>query len=115
VSFILALPEEFIIDQQGTSKAILRRSMRGIVPDAILDRKDKIGFATSEQLWLTSLRPWVEKTLRSHAAGAIPALNLQAVQAEWQAVLNGSKVFDFRVWRWLNLIRWAEFSKVMFE
>ena len=33
----------------GTSKSVFRQAMRGIVPDAILDRRDKIGFATPEQ------------------------------------------------------------------
>ena len=28
--------------------------------------------------------------------------------AEWQEILAGSRSFDFRVWRWLNVIRWAE-------
>ncbi len=99
----------------STSKAILRRAMRGLVPDAILDRKDKIGFATSEPLWLTHVRPWAEQTLRSQRAVSIPALHLQGVETEWQAVVNGSKAFDFRVRRWLNLIRWADAFGVIFE
>jgi asparagine synthase (glutamine-hydrolysing) len=115
VNFILALPEEFILDDAGASKAILRRAMRGIVPDAILDRKDKIGFATSERLWLTHLRPWVEKTFRSHTASTLPALNRDAMESEWQAVLSDSRPFDFRIWRFLNLIRWADSFGVIFE
>ncbi len=90
VSFILALPEEFIIDQEGTSKAIFRRAMRGLVPDAILDRKDKIGFATSEQLWLTHLRPWVEQTLRSQAScldtGSGPSRGGSGMATRWSTV-----------------------------
>ncbi|HJV74591.1 MAG TPA: asparagine synthase (glutamine-hydrolyzing), partial [Noviherbaspirillum sp.] len=31
----------------GISKAVLRKSMRGIVPDLILDRRDKMGFVTA--------------------------------------------------------------------
>ena len=115
VSFVLALPEEFIIDQEGTSKAVFRHAMRGLVPDAVLNRKDKIGFATSEQRWLTTLRPWVEKTLQSDAAAAIPALDRSVVRSEWHAVIEGSTRFDFRIWRWLNLIRWAESYQVIFE
>jgi asparagine synthase (glutamine-hydrolysing) len=38
--------------RDGESKWVLRRAMRGVVPDEILDRRDKVGFAT----------PWTEWT-----------------------------------------------------
>ena len=115
VNFVFSLPEEFIINSDGTSKAIFRQAMRGIVPDAILDRRDKIGFATPEQRWLTTLRPWVENVLHSEVASQIPALNYNIVKQELQEVLDGRQPFDFRVWRWVNLIRWAERFSVSFD
>ncbi len=115
VSFVYRLPEEHLIARDGTSKNVFRRAMRGIVPDVVLDRRDKIGFATPEQNWLTTLRPWVEATLASPRAREVPALNLPAVEREWQAVLKGRKPFDFRVWRWVNLIRWVERFGVTME
>jgi len=62
--FLLRLPEEYLIGPDGTSKRIFRDAMRGIVPEPILQRKDKVGFATPERQWFQDLRPWVEKTLR---------------------------------------------------
>lgn len=115
VEFILSLPEEYIIAPDGTSKAVFRMAMRGIVPDAVLDRRDKIGFATPESCWLNTLRPWVERTIRSEAAVQIPALNLKEVEREWEGVMQGRKHFDFRMWRWVNLIEWARLFKVRFE
>jgi asparagine synthase (glutamine-hydrolysing) len=114
VSFTLRLPEEYIIGPDGTSKHVFRRAMRGIVPDAVLDRRDKIGFATPEQGWLATLRPWVEQTLSSEAARRIPVLHGDGMEREWQAVIQGRKRFDFRLWRWLNLIRWADRFAVTF-
>lgn len=115
VNFVMRLPEEYLIGRRGTSKNVFRRAMRGLVPDPILDRRDKIGFATPEQSWLTTLRPWVEATLNSPRARAIPALSVPGLHAEWQAVLASKKPFDFRVWRWLNLIRWADRFDIQFE
>jgi asparagine synthase (glutamine-hydrolysing) len=112
--FVLRLPEEHILGQDGTTKNVFRQAMRGIVPDAVLDRRDKIGFATPEQRWLKTLRPWVEQTLASDRARSIAALDLPAVTRNWQAVLAGTAEFDFRVWRWVNLIRWAERFDVTF-
>jgi asparagine synthase (glutamine-hydrolysing) len=113
-SFVFSLPEEFLIAPDGTSKAIFRSAMRGIVPQPILDRRDKIGFATPEQMWLTTLRPWVDHTL-SNGTGDIHALNMQEVRRDWEAVLQGRRRFDSRVWRWINLIEWSHRFDVCFE
>jgi asparagine synthase (glutamine-hydrolysing) len=106
--FVLALPEEYLIAPDTTSKSVFRQAMRGVVPDAILDRRDKIGFATPEQRWLSKLRPWVDDVLHRGEQLRIPVLNMPALKEEWQQILAGSRGFDFRVWRWLNAIRWAE-------
>ncbi len=111
-SFVFCLPENYIIAPDGTSKAVFRKAMRGIVPDTVLDRNDKVGFATPEHEWLTVLRPWVEAVLDSEAAAEIPALRSRGVKEEWQAVLSGRTRFDWRVWRWINLIRWSEQNAV---
>ena len=114
VNFVFALPESFMIAPDTTTKAIFRQAMRGIVPDAILDRRDKIGFQTPEKTWLTDLRPWVEGVLNSDAAHDIPALQLSEIDKEWQAILQGRTMFDFRVWRWVNLIQWVDQYQVAF-
>jgi len=112
---VLALPENQLVDDNGLSKAVFRKAMRGIVPDAILDRKDKIGFETPERRWLGELQPWVEGVLGSERAHSVTPLVLPAVREEWHAILKGERPFDFRVWRWLNTIRWAERYDVRFE
>jgi asparagine synthase (glutamine-hydrolysing) len=105
--FVFSLPEEYLVAPDGTSKAVFRRAMRGIVPDEVLDRRDKIGFATPERGWMTTLRPWVEQKLRTGDSDHIPALKSKAVEEEWDAIVKGHKAFDFKVWRWINLIEWS--------
>jgi asparagine synthase (glutamine-hydrolysing) len=102
------LPSEYLLSPDGTTKHVFRKAMRGIVPDAILERRDKIGFATPEAQWLKTLRAWVDDALASEQAHACGALDVAAMQRDWQAVLAGRARFDFRFWRWVNLIRWAE-------
>jgi asparagine synthase (glutamine-hydrolysing) len=106
--FLLSLPEEYILAADGTSKAIFRAAMRGLVPQAILERKDKIGFATPEEGWLRRLRPWVQRILQSEIAQDLPFLRIQRARAEWDDVLAGRRSFTPYVWRWLNLILWSE-------
>ena len=45
VELVMTRPIELSY-RDGESKWVLRRAMRGIVPDEILDRRDKVGFAT---------------------------------------------------------------------
>lgn len=114
-SFVLSLPEEYIIAPDGTSKAVFRRAMRGIVPDAVLDRKDKVGFATPEHDWLVKMNSWVTQCLRSETARRIPALRASELEKDWVGVVEGLRPFDWRVWRWINVIRWTELYDPKFE
>lgn len=114
VEFLLRLPESYLLASDGTSKNVLRHALRGLVPEAILQRRDKIGFATPEAAWLTKHRAWVERMLSSDAARGIPVWNLAAVQADWQETLASKRPFTFRIWRWLNFIHWTERWNVTF-
>jgi asparagine synthase (glutamine-hydrolysing) len=106
--FILSLPEHYIVAADGTSKAVFRSAMHGIVPQPILDRKDKIGFVTPERSWLRAMNHWVQTTLRSDVAARMPFLDLNAMDCEWNAISLGRQPFDNRVWRWLNVIHWSQ-------
>ena len=110
--YVLSLPEEYLISPDGVTKHVFREAMRGIVPNAILDRRDKIGFATPEKKWLKELGPWVADVLSPERLRQVPALNAAVVGREWKAVLAGTRPFDWRVWRWVNVGRWAEANEV---
>lgn len=112
--FIYSLPDEYLIDGKGLSKCVFRKAMRGIVPDTVLDRQDKIGFATPEQKWLKNLRPWVEDILSSGSIRDIPVFNREKLMSNWQSMLEGKQIMDFRLWRWINFIRWSEVYSVHF-
>lgn len=105
--FILSLPAHLLMDDAGTGKVVFRRAMRGLVPDAILDRRDKIGFAVPEARWLGALSPWVERTLDGPVT-ALPMLRAEVARADWHAALRGKRRWDNRFWRWLNLAVWSE-------
>ncbi len=105
--FILSLPESYIIALDGTSKAVFRAAMRGLVPDAILNRRDKIGFSTPERKWLFAVDLWVQGVLGSDVAATMPCLDLVAMRREWGRIRDGKQRFDNRIWRWLNVIRWS--------
>lgn len=110
--FIYSLPEEYLIDHNGTTKSIFRRAMHGIVPDEILDRRDKIGFATPEQDWLEDLGPWVENVLKQNLE-SLPMLKADVILAEWDRAALGNHPSG--LWRWVNLCMWVKIKGVEFE
>ncbi|MDH3281014.1 MAG: asparagine synthase (glutamine-hydrolyzing) [Gammaproteobacteria bacterium] len=115
VEFVSHLPEEYLISANGTRKNVLRAALRGIVPDIILDREDKIGFQRPHQSSMMGLRPYVEKILSGDVASRVSALNFNEVQKHWSEVLADRRPFDYSAWRWINLIRWAEITDVKFD
>ena len=70
----------------------------------VLDRRDKIGFATPEQAWLISMadtvRGWLREDLR------LPFFNQAQVLREFELIIAGKKAFSWQVWRWINFCRW---------
>jgi asparagine synthase (glutamine-hydrolysing) len=105
--FTLGLPEEYLVSLKGASKHLLRAAMRGIVPDAVLDRKDKIGFATPEQQWLLGMADTVRGWLAEDIG--MPFLDQERVVAEFDLVVSGRRAYTWQVWRWINFIRWYRY------
>ena len=108
VEMVFAAPRSALVGPDGLTKAAFRAAMRGTVPAAVLDRRDKIGFTPPADTWLRQLGPWVEGVLGSDAVARIPGLVPPACLDEWRAVRDGRAHFDSRVWRWVNAARWAE-------
>ena len=115
VRFVFSLPEEYLVASDGTTKAVFRKAMRGIVPDVILDRKDKIGFATPEKDWMFALRPWVDSILEGETAMRIGAIDANEVRREWGRIVGGERRFDAQVWRWVSTVLWAQRFEVTFD
>lgn len=103
---LLSLPEHFLIANNGETKHIFRSAMRGIVPDQVLDRKDKVGFATPELQWLTAAAPQMREWLKQ--SQDIPMLNATAVLKEFDAIVQGQKAFSWQAWRMVNFVRWCQ-------
>lgn len=102
--FLLTLPEHYLIAANGETKSVLRAALRGIVPDAILDRRDKIGFATPERQWLEQIAPQAREWLREETG--LPFLDQQKVIEAFDAMMAGQRAFSWQAWRWINFIRW---------
>ena len=55
VDFVFSLPANQIY-RNATTKYVYRNAMKGIIPDVILNRKDKLGFAPPQERWLPQFK-----------------------------------------------------------
>jgi len=106
--FALSLPESHLVAGDGTTKSVLRHALRGLVPDPVLDRRDKVGFATPEHAWLLAGADQVEAILESPELAQIPALQGPKIRHAWSAIRAGKRPYEPAVWRWLNVILWTK-------
>ena len=63
VEYCFGMPPDLLL-HNAVTKVVLREAMRGIVPDQILDRKDKLAYSPPQRQWSRGpLRPWLEEML----------------------------------------------------
>ena len=111
VEFCLALdPEEKLKD--GLVKSVLRRAMRGTVPDEVLDRRDKMGFLTAEPAWATGEHAERFRSELEQAIEALGGMITTALLDQFDEVVAGRRTFDFRYWRVISAARWVKVFSV---
>lgn len=108
VEFSLALGNEHKI-VGGDTKRVLRRAMRDVLPESVRERRDKLGFATPEQVWFRGplrglIEDGIEATLRRYP-GLMNETGVRALAAD---MLDGRRAVDFTLWRIVNLGMWGE-------
>ena len=62
---MLTLPENFLVSDKGQSKYIFKDAMKGILPNEILMRKDKIGFEVNGTNFLFQLKSNIDDWLKN--------------------------------------------------
>jgi asparagine synthase (glutamine-hydrolysing) len=106
MEFALGLPEDLIY-RKGVRKYILRTAFKGLVPDKILARTDKMGFVSAEEKWLKEQgKDWfLDYALRS-AKESSSFLDAEQTGIHITRMQTGNIPFDFDPWRILCLGRW---------
>jgi asparagine synthase (glutamine-hydrolysing) len=110
VEFLLSLPENFLLSNKGETKFIFRHAMRGIVPQQILTRKEKIGFETRELEWFRSKKSIVFDWLK--ICHDIPLLNDSNCNFMAQEMIDGKIKFNWVLWRIINIAKWFQLNNI---
>jgi asparagine synthase (glutamine-hydrolysing) len=104
--FLLSLPEEYLISKNGETKSIFRAAMRGLVPDVILDRRDKVGFFVPMGKWVFEMRKKLSVTDLSHSE--LEIIDFNKLQVLLTEDLQNNESMPFQHWRVINLLLWVK-------
>ncbi|AWM87679.1 asparagine synthase (glutamine-hydrolyzing) [Microvirga sp. 17 mud 1-3] len=108
VEFNLALGNAHKIVRSDT-KRVLRKAMSHTLPEAVRERRDKLGFSTPEEAWFRGplrhlIQDGVEATIRRYP----DLLEPKGTRALMADMLDGRRSVDFTLWRIVNLGVWGE-------
>jgi len=103
--YLFNLSDNAIINL-GWNKNILRQSMKQLLPELILKRRNKIGFTTPEYQWFMRMKNKIYQIFLSESFVKRKYFNQPEVLKAFQSFIEG-KVDDTMVfWRMLNLELW---------
>ena len=107
---VLTFPEKYLLNDNGETKSVFREAMRGIVDQRILDRKDKIGFASPQKKWVT--RDLLNEESLRDGLLSVDFFDQKLVQRYIaQETIGGSKDMSQK-WRIYNLIKWRQIFNI---
>lgn len=104
VELAINLPAEFKI-KNGVTKRVLRDAFAPILPEKIVQRTDKIGFATAEEKWLNE-NPGIFRKALSDAISASQGILNENALSHFDRVINGQEPFSDFIWRWICFGAW---------
>jgi asparagine synthase (glutamine-hydrolysing) len=109
IEYIFSIPSVYKI-HHGWSKYLLRRSMDEFVPQPIINRTDKIGFATPEYEWLDTIKPYIFCDINPDISSI---LNIRLMEKDWDKIFSRqNKLGVTNIWLYINFILWFKIYKV---
>jgi len=105
VEFVLGLPEELKI-ASGMTKRVLRESMRGVLPERVRERVDKLGFVTPEEVWVREQGPDLFRRALRDAVEASAGIIGNAGVDLLEQTIDGRQPFNFVLWRMISFGAW---------
>ena len=107
VEYVLGLPSEYKI-AQGWTKRILRESLKGILPETVRTRVDKLGFVTAEEEWVRKDAPQLfKKAIREAFDLSQGVIKPDAIK-DADDIIEGKKPFNFLIWRLISFGHWIK-------
>ena len=110
VEFILSLPSSFKI-KDGTTKCILRESLKKILPLKIKQRQNKMGFVTPEEIWMRENKEIVLEQLHNAVEYTNGLINKEIIN-DFNNMILGNRSFSHHYFRVISFYRWLKVFEV---
>lgn len=107
VEFVLGLPDEAKL-ANGVTKRVLREAMRGILPERIRTRMDKMGFVTAEEVWLREKAPERFRQALRRAMEVSQGVITPEAMVMLERMISGEIPFSYLPWRLISFGAWVE-------
>jgi asparagine synthase (glutamine-hydrolysing) len=107
VERVLACPGDMII-LNGMTKNLLREGMKGIIPEKIRLRRDKIGFETPQSEWFRTplWKEIVLEVLNSNSFKHRGIIDQEKALYQYRNHLTGKINVPNEIWKWVHLELW---------
>lgn len=94
--------------RNGVTKYMLREAMRGILPEQIRTRHDKVGFLTPEDEWFRQpkFRELIYGLLQSRTFRERGYVDARQALLLYERHLRGEINISKEIWKWINLELW---------
>lgn len=112
VEFVSALPEAYRLADDGTGKRVFRDAMRGIVPDAILDRREKVGFSVPLASFPKRSPRFRELLASSAQREAVDGAEVRAMLAALEEPRPDAEVI-WTAWRLVGFEAWIQAARAV--
>jgi len=94
----------------GITKAILREQFSSIVPKKIIDRREKIGFATPADNWFREevFISYIKDVLNSNLMANSDIIDYKVSMSQYERHLKGEINISNEIWKWINFYNWRQ-------
>ncbi len=106
IEYVFSLPSNLKI-KDGWTKWILRQAMKGILPEDVRLRRDKIGFDAPIRTWLWMHRDKIRQLFSSHNVLSSQFIEPTYIAKNLDMLLNHERT-TFEIWRYINLELWLK-------
>lgn len=114
VDYVMSLPSEIKL-KGGEKKGLLKKALRGVVPDQILDGP-KMGFSVPYENWLKGpLHDYLVDKTHSIYIRQLGLFNYSLLDKRIKDHKNSNSDYGFQLWKLLNLCVWLEKNKISLQ
>lgn len=107
VEFALGLPDAMKVSG-GATKVVMREGLKGVLPEKIRVRQDKMGFVTPEEIWIRQTSTAEFRNAMSEAVEASGRIINDRSMILFEKIAKGEAPFSFTPWRIISFGAWAK-------